>query len=395
MSISPLLTVRQMMVSEVVTAGPDHTIADVVRLMNQHRIGAVLIVGAAGLEGIFTERDFLRHALTAPPDWCSQPVSRWMTRRPHTIGPEATWEQARACMDRLQIRHMPVVENGAVVGMVTVRDIMGHANDYLNSVIAERTAELREANERLSRRDAELTYHMAVAGKIQSRLLPDTPPSLPEIAWAALYEPLDPLGGDYYDFAAPTPQHLGVVIADATGHSIPAALIALLTRTAFALASRGTVHPGQVLKKMNQLLYGISAEHFVTAFYAVFDRSTRTLSFANAGHPNPYVLRAATGKAEPLASRGLMLGIMEQADYQEHAVALESGDRLLFYTDGLPDCRNPQGEYFGTTRLVEVLQSCGQQSAEAMVRRFAECLEQFRGSRPPSDDLTILTAVVH
>lgn len=394
MEFSPLLTVRQMMVSQLVVADPDMPIRDVVGLMNQHRLGAILIVGSQGLEGIFTERDFLRRAVNAPPGWEQLPIRQWMTPNPHTIAPDATWEQARASMDQFQIRHLPVVENGKLVGIVTARDIMKRANEYLNSVVEDRTLELREANERLQRRDAELTYHMAVAGKIQSRLLPDEPPHLPEIEWAALYQPLDPLGGDYYDFSSPTPNHLGIIIADATGHSIPAALVALMARMAFALSARAMTSPAAVLSRMNHLLHGISGEHFVTAFYGIFERPTRRLTFANAGQPYPYRYCAATGKAEPLLARGLMLGIMQQADYEEKTVQLEPGDRLVCYTDGLPDCRNWAGEYFGAARIVEVLEASAQESAASLTRRLIHQVEAFRNGKPATDDVTILTAVV-
>lgn len=394
MKFSPLLTVRQMMVSQLIVADPDQPIREVVGLMNRHRVGAVVIVGPRGLEGIFTERDFLRRAVDAPPGWEQRPVREWMTPNPHTIAPDATWEQIRSAMDRLQIRHMPVVENGQLVGIVTARDVMSHANEYLNSVIEDRTMELRETNERLQRRDAELTYHMAVAGKIQSRLLPNEPPHLPEIEWAALYQPLDPLGGDYYDFSTPTPNHLGIIIADATGHSIPAALVALMARMAFALSSRAMTSPGFVLTRMNHLLHGISGEHFVTAFYGIFERSSRKLTFANAGQPYPYRYSAATKKAEPLLARGLMLGIMEQAEYEEKTVQLEPGDRLVCYTDGLPDCRNWGGEYFGAARLVEVLEANADQSAESLTRRLIHQVEAFRDGKPATDDLTILAAVI-
>lgn len=394
MEFSPLLTVRQMMVSQLVMADPNLAVRDVVGLMNRHRLGAILIVGPDGLEGIFTERDFLRRVVDAPPHWEQLPIRQWMTPNPHTISPDATWEQARAMMDRLQIRHLPVIENGKLVGIITARDIMKRANEYLNSVIEDRTLELREANERLQRRDAELTYHMAVAGKIQARLLPDEPPRLPEIEWSALYQPLDPLGGDYYDFSSPTPNHLGIIIADATGHSIPAALVALMARMAFALSARGMTSPAAVLSRMNHLLHGISGEHFVTAFYGIFERPTRRLTFANAGQPYPYRFNAGTQKAEPLLARGLMLGILQHAEYEEQTIQLEPGDRLVCYTDGLPDCRNWAGEYFGAARIVEVLEASGQDSAESLTRRLIHQVEAFRDGKPATDDLTILTAVI-
>jgi serine phosphatase RsbU (regulator of sigma subunit) len=386
--------VRQIMVGQPIMVPPAQTVQQVVRLMNGQRIGAVLVADGDRLVGIFTERDVLRRAVEAQPGWRERSVAEWMTPNPHTIGPEATWEQARAQMEKLRVRHLPVVEGGRVVGMLTARDVMRFANEHLNRMVNERTRELREANERLQQRDAELRYHMSMAGKIQARLLPEQTPRLPEIESAALYLPLDPLGGDYYDFAMPTDRHLGILIADATGHSIPAAFVALMAHTAFATASHTSTSPARVLAGMNRQLHGLSGEHFVTAFYGIFDRATRSLTFANAGQPYPYWLRNDSPTAKPLLATGLMLGIMEDADYEEQSVQLQPGDRLLLYTDGLADCRNAKGEYFGAGGLVEFLSQAGDQSAQSITQRLAARLEEFRGDRPATDDITILAAVV-
>jgi len=390
----PMLTVRQIMVANPVVVPPQQTVLEVVALMNRLRIGAVLVGSEAEIVGIFTERDMLRHAAEAAPGWRQRPVSDWTSRKLYSISAEATWEQARAQMDTLKVRHLPVMEEGRVVGILTARDLMSRSNEQLNRMVEERTLELREANERLQHRDAELRYHMTMAGKIQARLLPETTPKLPEVEWAALYLPLDPLGGDYYDFATPSDQHLGVIIADATGHSIPAAMIALMARTAFATASRTTLSPARVLSSMNRQLHGLSGEHFVTAFYGVLDRSARSFTFANAGQPYPYLLRADSGKAQPLSARGLMLGVMAEADYAEQTIQLAAGDRLVCYTDGVPDCRNRNGEYFGAARIVEVLEASGDQSARSITQQLIQSVDGFRGEQPATDDITILAAVI-
>lgn len=394
MSLGPLVTVRQIMVPQPVVVPPEQTVLEVVALMNSRHIGAVLVGQDDQVVGIFTERDMLRHAALASPGWRQRPVADWMSKHLHTISADASWEQARAQMDSLRVRHLPVLENGRIVGLLSSRDLMGFANEHLNRMVEERTTELREANERLEHRDAELRYHMTMAGKIQSRLLPEVTPKLPQIECAAYYRPLDPLGGDYYDFAMPTDQHLGILIADATGHSIPAAMIALMARTAFATASRAATSPARVLSGMNRQLHGLSGEHFVTAFYGIFDRQTRGLTFANAGQPYPFRRDSRAGACEPLAARGLMLGIMEETEYEEKSVQLEPGDRLLFYTDGLQDCRDETGTYFGTENIAAFLKTAGDQSARSLAYRLADRLDAFRGSKPATDDITILTAVV-
>lgn len=394
MDLGPLVSVRQIMIAQAVVVAPTQTVLEVVALMNERRIGAVLVGHGDQVIGIFTERDMLRHAVLASPGWRQLPVSDWMSKNLYTISAEASWEQARAQMETLRVRHLPVTENGRTIGILTARDLMGFANEHLNRMVDERTTELREANERLENRDAELRYHMTMAGKIQSRLLPETTPRLPEIECAAYYRPLDPLGGDYYDFAAPTDRHLGILIADATGHSIPAAMIALMARTAFTVAARTATSPARVLSGMNRQLHGLSGEHFVTAFYGIFDRTTRSFTFANAGQPYPFRLHGKEARCETLAARGLMLGIMEEADYEEKTVQLEPGDRLLFYTDGLQDCRDETGQYFGAENIAAFLKTAGDQSARSLAHRLADRLDAFRGAKPATDDITILAAVV-
>src|SRR4029079_8040823 len=141
---------------------------------------------------------------------------------------------------------------------------------------------LKRANDALLARDAELTHYMKSAARLQKRLvLPQAPPDWPEVAWGMHYAPLDPLGGDLYGFARPDEDHLGVLIADASGHGVPAAMIAILARSAFAETSRSTMHPGEVLAEMNARLQDMTDERFVTAFYGVLDRKTRQFAYAN------------------------------------------------------------------------------------------------------------------
>ena len=121
-----------------------------------------------------------------------------------------------------------------------------------------------------------MRLNMNVAGRLQTRLLlPSAPPGWPELSWGIHYAPLDPLGGDYYDFAQPDDRHLGILIADASGHSIPAAMVAIMARFAFAEVVRHTVRPAEVLSVMNRRLQGLTDERFVTAFFGVLDRQTR------------------------------------------------------------------------------------------------------------------------
>lgn len=388
------ISVRDIMSAQPIFASPTQPLQEVVQRMNARRVGAVLVVDGERLVGIFTERDLLRRIADAPPGWQQRPLADWMTPSPKTIDAAASWESAMELLDRLRVRHLPVVEAGKLVGILSSRDLMHRRAEHLDRMVEMKTQQLQQANKDLQDRDTELRLHMTVAGRLQTRLLPAKPPSLPEIDIAAHYAPLDPLGGDYYDFVQSGSKYLGVLIADASGHSIPAAMVAIMTRTAFATAARDVIRPAPVLAAINAHLHGLTGEHFVTAFYGLFDRTSRQFTYANAGHPIPYRYLARSGVCEPLKSRGTLLGIMPEAAYDEHEVQLEPGDKLCFYTDGLVDCKNDAGEPFSADRLQQCLSKHGKQSAAAVVSDVVGCLTGFRGEQPVKDDLTILVADV-
>lgn len=383
------LTVRDLMDPAPVVVGPDRTVGELLPLMNEMRIGSVLVADPdRRLLGIFTERDLLLRVADAVPGWRAYPVSDWMTRDPHTAGPDVGWEEAVSLMTRLRVRRLPVVDGGRVIGLLSTRMLMARRAEVLNQQVEARTAELRQANEALLARDQEVLYNLRAAGKLQKQLLPHAAPDWPELSWAVHFAPLDHLGGDYYDFAEPTPDHLGFLIADASGHSVAAAMVATLTRFAFAEVSRGTTSPGEVLAGLNQRLQGVTEERFVTAFYGVFDRRTRVLRYANAGHPHPLRWEAATGTVRPLAASGFLLGVIPDEVYAEKQVTLAPGDAVCFFTDGLIEARNEIGELYGEERVMDCLGTAAAGGEDVLAHVLA-CQRRFSSGVPLTDDVTV------
>ncbi|MBP3956142.1 SpoIIE family protein phosphatase [Gemmata sp. G18] len=385
------------MQAEPVTVPSTCPMRDVMGEMNRRRIGAVIVVnGANTLIGIFTERDLLRRVADADPGWRDAPVAEWMTPDPFTIAPDVGWDEAVSMMDRHRVRHLPVVDaDRRVLGIVSTRMLMLRRADDLNRLVENRTRELKHALDEIMSRDAELRYNLSAAGRFQTRLLlPHAPPDWPELRWGVHYAPLDHLGGDYYDVAQPGPDHLGFLIADASGHSIAAAMVAILSRTAFADVSGATISPGAVLSEMNARLQGLADERFVTAFYGVLDRRTRVLTYANAGHPYPLRFVARTGAVQALSVTGFMLGIVPDEQYREKTVQLEPGDRLCFYTDGLVEARNEMGEGYGTDRLERAFAQHGACTADELTARLLADQRAFRGDQKLSDDVTLVVGEV-
>jgi serine phosphatase RsbU (regulator of sigma subunit)/CBS domain-containing protein len=386
------LTVRDVMHAAPVVVPPDCPVREVLRLMNEHRIGAVMIVQeGAKLVGIFSERDLLKRIIPAIPGWRDYPVSDWMTIDPYTITPGIGWDDAVGLMTRLRVRHLPVIDAGRVIGLVSARGLMGRRSEHLDRIIAESTAEIRRVNEDLIGRDAELRQNLRAAGRLQRELLlPKTPPEWTELEWAVHYAPLDHLGGDYYDYAQADENHLGLMIADASGHSIAAAMVAIVTRIAFAEEAFKTAFPGKVLTALNSRLLNVADERFVTAFYCVLHRKTRVLRYSAAGHPDPLHIDGGSGAVTPLVSRNFLLGIMPDEVYSEREITIRPGDRIAFYTDGLIEARNGIGDQFGTDRLKECLARCGRNRPASVVREVLDAQTAFCDGSPMTDDVSLV-----
>ncbi|MGL4419072.1 MAG: PP2C family protein-serine/threonine phosphatase, partial [Gemmataceae bacterium] len=168
----------------------------------------------------------------------------------------------------------------------------------------------------------------------------------------------------------------------------------IMTRTAFTEVADKTIRPGEVLSAINQRLQGLIEERFVTAFYGVINRRQNTLRYASAGHPYPYLIRPSQSAIRPLTASGFMLGIVPDEVYTEKEVALEPGDRICAYTDGLIECRNEIGEQFGTERLVNCLREMAAQPADQILSCVLDAQKSFINSVKLTDDVTVIVTSI-
>ena len=205
------------------------------------------------------------------------------------------------------------------------------------------------------------------------------------------YRPAREVGGDFYDFHLLPEGRLGFVVGDATGKGVPAALVISTTCGMFQLAAQalGSSSPGEVLERVNEaLLARIPQNMFVTCFYAILDPHSSSLSYANAGHDLPYLQRR--GEAEELRARGMPLGLMPGMEYEEKEIALDAGEGVLFYTDGLVEAHDPKGEMLGFPRLRTLIADHGEE--RALGDFLVEQLYSFVGEGwEQEDDITLLT----
>jgi len=201
------------------------------------------------------------------------------------------------------------------------------------------------------------------------------------------------MGGDFWDFLA-ADGRVGLLVADVSGHGVPAALVASMVKVAFEAQRGRAAEPAEVMAAMNALLCRVLAGPFVTAVYASVSPAEGRLRFAGAGHPPALLWRAAAGQVERLNENGLVMGFDEAACYQAGEVPVEAGDRLLLFTDGLIETTNARDEMFGLEGLERTLAEGAGLKTEALADRLLAELGRHRGVEGFEDDLTLLVADV-
>jgi predicted ester cyclase len=196
---------------------------------------------------------------------------------------------------------------------------------------------------------------LTVARSIQQASLPKEVPTLEGWQIAPYYQPAREVGGDFYDFLELPNGRLGIVVGDATGKGVPAALVMASGRSMLRALAQASNSPRDVLRRVNNaLVTDIPPNMFVTCFYAVLDPESGLLRYANAGHDLPY-LHHHDGEAKELRATGMPLGLMSSMGYEEMELVLEAGESVLFYSDGLVEAHDPKGEMFGFPRLRALL----------------------------------------
>jgi len=241
----------------------------------------------------------------------------------------------------------------------------------------------------------QLERELQVVSQVQRRLLPKKLPAIKGIDLAAYYETSRYAGGDYYDVIELPDNRWGFLIADAEGHSAPAAVLMAMTCSLFHSYSGSPTEPDEVLDYINRILCKFADPSFVTALYAVFDANQRTLRFARAGHPPPMIYRQAEKKSLALVSEAVYpMGIYPYDQVPVAETKLGSGDRLLFYTDGITERFNNEGKAYGEERLLRLLAANRTDNAQQILDEMIADVERFAGDRPADDDQALVLGVV-
>jgi phosphoserine phosphatase RsbU/P len=232
----------------------------------------------------------------------------------------------------------------------------------------------------------EIQKELELARSIQQSILPVGFPKSANFRVAAGYRPMNSVAGDLYDFLLANDRQAGLLIADVSGHGVPAAMIAAMVKMAADSRKTQAAHPAALLREMNAALYGSTHGEIITAAYLYLDAEGPDICYAAAGHPAMLLLRE--GSVTEIVENGLPLAAAALDSYQEKRLALRTGDRLLLYTDGLVEARNAAGEMFGEDRLNQSLAATELIPAEAAVAEIMAAVERW--SAEPDDDRTVL-----
>lgn len=239
------------------------------------------------------------------------------------------------------------------------------------------------------RRLLSIESELATAREIQASILPADNPKMKSLRVATAYRPMTDVAGDFYDFVPVDPNCIGFLLADVTGHGIPAALIAAMIKVAMQSVVHCAHDPGAVMRGLNGVLSTQLGPQLVSAAYLWLDTKNRIALYSAAGHPP--LLHCREGEVQRIESNGLLLGVFADSDYPVCEIAILSGDRFLLYTDGVVEPENARGESFGEFRFEQVVRN---NQSRALAELLDQLLSEIRRWQQPSeaqrDDITMI-----
>jgi phosphoserine phosphatase RsbU/P len=239
------------------------------------------------------------------------------------------------------------------------------------------------------RRLLSIEKELEVARQLQFSILPTAIPEIQNLHIVVSYRPMTAVAGDFYDFVAADGKRIGLLIADVTGHGVPAALIASMIKVAMQSVESCAHDPREVLRGLNRILFKQIHEQYVSAAYLWLDTEHSKALYAAAGHPP--LLRWREGRLERIESNGLLFGVAPDPEYPVRELTIRAGERLLLYTDGLIEPQNASGEYFGDRKLEEVIRkNQSRPPAELLEQMLSEIRAWQPASQPQQDDITLV-----
>ena len=297
---------------------------------------------------------------------------------------------------------LPLFARSQLVGALVVgpsvndRPLLGRRLSILTGIAQQ--AAIAVVNDQLYKEAAErsrLEQELDVARQIQASFIPPGNPDVPRCSVSSFWQAARQVSGDFYDFLELSHGRWGIVVADVADKGVPAALFMALSRTILRTIALNRHEPSATLERANRIIWNdTTSDLFVTTFYAIWNPQTETLSYANAGHNPPLLLRHS-GKHSLLAGDGIALGVLEEVSIEQKSVRLGPGDAVLFYTDGVTEMMNEDYDEFGVDRLRLVASAVQQEDAAGIMAAVTEAIKDHAGETQQFDDITLVVMKRH
>ena len=252
---------------------------------------------------------------------------------------------------------------------------------------------LEAANKDLEEFRDRISKELDQASRAQQFILPSEMPTNEKVSFSAFYAPMGRIGGDYYDVVEIKDNVYGIMIADVTGHGIPAALLTFMTSFAFKEAALGKLSTAQVVRRTNEKLVSkMPSGAFITMFYAIYDAQRHLLTYTQAGHPPGFIIRPATNELISLQTRGSLVGVFKNdlVEFKEKEIELHPGDKLILYTDAIIEVKDDTNKMIESDDFMSFLSRNQEIPLEQLFQKLHQFGCDFSGNPTYDDDFTLL-----
>ena len=280
-----------------------------------------------------------------------------------------------------------------------IKGLSTGADDYLLKPLNEQELiarvfsllRLKNANAELFEKNRLIKRELEAAKKIQQYIIPSDFSFIDYPVISGVYKPIEDIGGDFFDCYKIDSEKCAFLIADVTGHGIPAALTMTMAKMLFSMNAPRFEKSGSLMKEINRQIKGTLLDtQYITAFYLIYDRASERLTYSNAGHTRALLFRESKNQVIALDSYGLFIGISDDTEYEEKNAPVNRGDRLFIYTDGITEAKNSTGEDFGELRLAKFIRENSSLKGENFCSELMDAITQYTSGTPINDDIAFL-----
>jgi len=273
--------------------------------------------------------------------------------------------------------------------------IVDSFKDIVNTeILKAQKNEIEKLNKELDDKNARLMNELEMAQRVQMSLIPSYEflQRIKELDFGFNYSPMERIGGDFFDIIRVGRNRYGFLIADVSGHGVPAALITTMAKIFFNSHTEWTIKPGEVCMRVHKEINEFVGDlyYYLTAFYGIIDLETSEFQYTNAGHQPAIIYHSKTSTVDLLPSNATLIGILDEPEYQTDSIFLERGDKLLLFTDGIIEAKNENGELYDLKRVVNLLKEKYSLPTRKFVDILMKDVENFCGILPSEDDKAIL-----